>query len=141
MSSQREAPPITKEASLNFGIVICGLTILDAERCRLRSFRGLEDEQIRRDVAMCSYTILSDEVMVARSRGGPALRGQAASTGLPRLWFYAGAPIIWAPGTRFGTLCLLDMAPRAFGRGDQAELQVFTDEARSALIELELDRR
>ena len=49
--------------------------------------------------------------------------------------FYAGVPLIASDGTRVGTLCVLDVAPREVTAEDVANLQ---DLAALAINELEL---
>lgn len=131
---------ITEEARAHFGAAVCALTLVDAERCLLRSEQGSDLAATPRDQLVCSWTILSDAVLVVPDLAADdRFAANPLVTGPPHLRFYAGAPLVYAPGLRLGALCLLDTRPRRFSLGDRAELQVFADRARSVLIEQALD--
>jgi GAF domain-containing protein len=61
-------------------------------------------------------------------------------TGAPFIRFYAGAPLIFLENIRLGAFCLLDTKPRAFSRGDRAELQLFADRVVAEIAAQEHER-
>src|SRR5690606_12025270 len=69
--------------------------------------------EIVRGDAFCAHTILAEDVLVipdtvedTRFRANPFVAGP------PHVRFYAGAPILAAPGQAVGTICILDVSPR-----------------------------
>jgi hypothetical protein len=75
---------------------------------------GLDLCMTAREAAFCNYTILHDDVMVVsdalqdyRFKRNPLV------TGDPGIRFYAGAPIVFSPTLRLGSLCVLDTRPRS----------------------------
>ena len=50
-----------------------------------------------------------------RTRASPTIPSSSAA---PHLRFYAGAPLIYRPGLRLGTLCIIDFEPRDFSAAD-----------------------
>lgn len=119
---------ICQEASRHFGVPMCLVTLLDRDKQWIKGKEGLQITEIARDIAFCNFTILSDEVFVVgdaledeRFRDNPSVVGE------PYVRFYAGAPLIYMTSIRLGALCLLDTKPRAFSRGDKAELALFAD--------------
>jgi GAF domain-containing protein len=92
-----------------------------------------------RDVAFCNYTILADEVfVVSDALDDERFRNNPLVTGAPYIRFYAGAPLIFLKNIRLGALCILDTKPRAFSRGDKAELQLFAERAVQEIAAQEL---
>jgi GAF domain-containing protein len=93
-------------------VAICAVTLLDNERQWFKCVIGLETDETSRDVAICNYTVMQDEVFEItdlaadeRTRSNPLVLGE------PYLRYYAGAPLI-VNGFRIGSLCILDYQPR-----------------------------
>lgn len=105
---------LTELAKLFFNMPVVAITFMDEETQYLKSVHGLDGIcTTSRKVAICNYTVLSDEVLVlpdltedSRFRQNPLV------TEAPYLRFYAGAPIIMhedGKTYRLGSLCLMDM--------------------------------
>ncbi|UYW25092.1 GAF domain-containing protein [Methylorubrum extorquens] len=124
---------ITQLAQTLFDVPIALISLLDEDRQWFKAKCGLHVSGTPREQAFCNYTILHDSVFVvpdARAHADFALNPLV--TGEPFIRFYAGAPLIVAPGTRIGSLCLIDRKLRAFNEEDSRLLarlaQVITDE-------------
>jgi GAF domain-containing protein len=58
---------------------------------------------------------MSDEVMVVEdARTDDRFAGNPMVVGEPRIRFYAGAPVTYAPGLHIGSVCAFDRRPRSF---------------------------
>jgi len=133
---------ICEEARLHFEIPICTLTLLDKARQRIKAAQGMEPGEVPRDMAICNYTILSDEVFVINDTlADDRFKNNPFVTGAPFIRFYAGAPLIFLKNIRLGALCLIDTKPRSFSRGDKAELQLYADRAVREIAASEFEKR
>ena len=104
-------------AKLFFNTSVVTITFMDEETQFLKSAYGLGDLcQTPRDVAICNYTVLSNEVFIVPDLSKDSRFSQnPLVTQSPYLRFYAGAPIIFREGNksyRLGSLCLMDMSPK-----------------------------
>lgn len=127
------------------------ISLVDAERQWFKARICLEAQQTSRDNAFCSHAILRPEdVMVVPD----ALKDQRFCdnplvTGPPYIRFYAGAPIILKPVSKYetvgditlplalGTVCVLDYKPRDFNVAQATALKTIADQV-SKLINLRL---
>lgn len=103
-------------AQLFFDMPIVAITFMDEETQYLKSVRGLGDVcHTTRDVAICNYTVLSNDVFVVADMSKDERFSQhPLVTDAPHLRFYAGAPIIIQDDNksyRLGSLCLMDTNP------------------------------
>ncbi len=131
---------LCEEVRQHFEVPMCTVTLLDRARQQLRAAQGLDTGEMPRDVAFCNYTILTDEVLVVSDAlDDERFRNNPLVTGAPYIRFYAGAPLIFLKNIRLGALCLLDTKPRAFSRGDRAELQLFAERAVQEIAAKELE--
>jgi GAF domain-containing protein len=75
---------------------------------------GLDLWMTAREAAFCNYTILHDEVLVVSDASRDhRFQTNPLVTGHPGIRFYAGAPIVFSPRLRLGSLCVLDTRPRS----------------------------
>jgi GAF domain-containing protein len=126
---------ITAYAREQFQVPICLVTLIEAERQVIISRQGLEVTETPRDVSFCTHTILKDEVLVvADTTQDERFRSNPFVVGEPFIRFYAGAPLISMGETRLGSLCLLDLKPRAFSLGKRSELTRLAEQVMSILI-------
>ena len=107
---------LTALAKLFFNMPIVTITFMDEETQYLKSVHGLGGIcTTTRKVAICNYTVLSDEVFVVPDLTKDSRFSQnPLITELPHLRFYAGAPIIMhedGKTYRLGSLCLMDIQP------------------------------
>jgi GAF domain-containing protein len=119
---------ITAFARTHFGVPVCLVTLIEAERQVLLSKQGWQSSETPRKVAFCTYTILQSEVLVVPdARRDERFRGNPLVTSAPFIRFYAGAPLVYEEEVRLGSLCLIDQKPRSFSRGERAELAMLAD--------------
>jgi len=104
---------ITRMTQEAFGVPLTFLNLLHDDLATAQSAQGWQQgvsapvEQV-----LCSTTVLSDEPLVIPDvRLDPRFANMAAVT-QQGIRFYAGAPLSMHDGTRVGTLCILDAAPR-----------------------------
>ena len=105
----------TRLAAALFDVPIALVSLVDAERQWFKSCVGFDATQSSRDASFCAHAILGREVMVVpdalsddRFADNPFVAGE------PRIRFYAGAPLFLDDDLCLGTLCLIDLRPRAF---------------------------
>lgn len=126
-------------AKLFFDMPIVTITFMDEETQYLKSVHGLGDVcRTSREVAICNYTVLSNEVFVIADLSKDSRFSQnPLVTDDPHLRFYAGAPIILHEDNksfRLGSLCVMDTKPNHdFGEQDAKVLAQFAMMAADAL--------
>ncbi len=99
-----------------FDMPIVAITFMDDKTQYLKSPRGLGNTcTTTRGVAVCNYTVLSDEIFVVEDLSiDERFIDNSLVTADPNLRFYAGAPIILHEDNRvyrLGSLCLMDTKP------------------------------
>ena len=119
---------ITRLASQFFDVPIALLVLVDRERQWFKSCVGLHVSETARDSAFCSHTVadratlvVNDALVDTRFAENPLV------IGLPRVRFYAGAPLILRDGTCIGSVCILDTRPRWFHAADKKVLEDLRD--------------
>ena len=118
---------LTELAKLFFNMPVVTITFMDEKTQYLKSVHGLGGVcTTTRQVAICNYTVLSDEVFVVTDLTKDSRFNQnPLVTDSPHLRFYAGAPIIMHEDNktyRLGSFCLMDMVPHHNFDDKQAEL-------------------
>lgn len=117
--NEKEEPAfsrLTQLVQMFFNVPMVTITFIDEDTQYLKSPIGLGEAcTTSRDVAICNYTIASDQVFIVpdlaadeRFIPNPMVSGE------PFLRFYAGAPILLEENYqtyRLGTLCLIDIKP------------------------------
>ena len=130
---------LTELAKLFFNMPVVAITFMDEETQYLKSLLGLDGIcTTSRKVAICNYTVLSDEVLVLPDLTEDSRFSQnPLVTEAPYLRFYAGAPIIMQEDGKtysLGSLCLMDMqAHHDFTEKDADILAQFAAMAADAL--------
>lgn len=110
-----------------FNVPIVTITFMDEQTQYLKSPHGLGDIcTTTREVAICNYTMLSDEVFVVADLSQDSRFSQnPLITEFPHLRFYAGAPIILHEDNKtycLGSLCLMGTQPNHSFDDKQAKL-------------------
>jgi GAF domain-containing protein len=131
---------ICQEARHHFEVPISLVTLVDRQKLWVKAAQGLCLSDMPRDVAFCTYTVLSDDVFVISDMlADERFKDNPLVTGEPHLRFYAGAPLTYLKNMRLGSLCLLDTKSRTFSRGDKAELLEMADRVVAQIASQELN--
>lgn len=114
-------------AKLFFDVPVVAITFMDEETQYLKSVQGLGGVcRTTREVAICNYTVLSNEIFVVPDLIEDSRFSQnLLVTESPYLRFYAGAPIILHEDNksyRLGALCVMDMKPNHDFNEQQAKV-------------------
>jgi GAF domain-containing protein len=126
---------ITASARERFGVPICLVTIIEAQRQVLLSRQGLDVTETPRSLSFCTYAILKPQVLVVPdARVDERFRTNPLVTGEPFVRFYAGAPLTYRNEVRLGALCMIDYEPRTLSEHEQAELMRLADQVVSIIV-------
>jgi diguanylate cyclase (GGDEF)-like protein len=112
---------LTRLAKRLFDVPLAKVTLVDTDKVfTLSCSDGGMAAPVPRDVSFCSQAIMTEDILVipdatadARYSSSPLVQGE------PYVRFYAGCPLTVPNGSRLGTLCLLDTAPREFSAEDR----------------------
>jgi len=120
---------------------IAAISFIDEDRVYFKAERGLNVDEISRDIAFCNHTIKHDRVLVIkdvtkdrRFDKNPLVYGE------PGIRFYAGAPIHTHAGFKIGSVCLIDTKPRQFSVQCRNALDQISRQI-GRLLELRLENR
>ena len=135
---------ITRMAARLFGVPIAFIGLIDAKREWFKSRVGVPDTEAARDVTFCAHAILQDAALVVEDALHDDRFADNPFVAAGHVRFYAGAPLAAPDGSKVGTLCLVDSAPRQFGDEERTLLrdlaamvagEFATDELRRALAQ------
>ncbi len=128
---------ITALAARLFNVPTALISLVDEFRTWFKSCYGFDNRESPRDTSICSFAVLSEDVLVVRdTRKDSRFACSPFAVCEPGVRFYAGAPLITHDGFNLGTLCLVDNKPRLeFSAEQQATL---SDLAAMVVDELEL---
>jgi diguanylate cyclase (GGDEF)-like protein len=136
-----DAPPqerfdrITRTARRLFGVPISIVSLIDSDRRWTMSHAGPDLDQPERDLSFCGHAAMADGVMVVDDAASHLqFFDNPIVTGVPRIRFYAGAPIRARNGARLGAICIMDYDARHLG---VEEREALSDLA--AMVEDEID--
>lgn len=115
---------LCQTAQALFGVPIALVTLVGESEQRFKGRCGFDALGTSRGVSLCSYTILSDAVMVVEdATRDERFADNPLITGEPHIRFYAGAPLMLAPGIHLGALCVIDRVPRRFSSEQRDQLR------------------
>ncbi|MCP9821756.1 sensor domain-containing phosphodiesterase [Cyanobium sp. L1E-Cus] len=122
------------------GAKIGVISLIDENRQWFKSCVGLEDapKETPRNISFCGHTIvqrrpliINDALEDDRFADNPLVLGE------PRIRFYAGFPLIAANGMALGSLCAIDIVPKALTPKQVKSLERL---ARQVVSQMELRR-
>jgi len=126
---------ITRLVGTALDVPIALISLVEADRQWFKSCLGLDSTGTRRSESFCAYTILADDpLVVPDALLDPRFSDNRGVLHPPSIRFYAGFPLRAPGGERVGSLCAIDMRPRAIG---PREIEVLR--ALAAIAEAELN--
>lgn len=109
-----------RKAKRLFGVKICLVSLLDADRQWFKSKQGIDVCETDRAISFCGHVILDENIMfIPDASQDSRFSDNPLVTGPPHIRFCAGCPVHSPEGYRVGTLCLIDSQPREFSEDDQ----------------------
>ena len=117
---------VTRLANLICGTPMAAVTLVDEHRQWLKAKTGMDVCETSRDHAFCAHAILSPgELLEVRDASvHPWFFDNPYVTGAPGLRFYAGVPLVVAPGVAIGSICVLDTMSRELTAGQRDGLRL-----------------
>jgi GAF domain-containing protein len=86
---------VVRVAQRTFGVPVAVISLVDQDRQWFKARCGLEIDSTPREMAFCTYTIMSDDVLVIEdATQDERFRKNPLVVGEPRVRFYGGAPLI-----------------------------------------------
>lgn len=90
------------------------VSLVEGDRQWFKARVGLDAEETPRSYSFCAHAMLDEATMVVPdAREDARFAGNPLVTGEPHIRFYAGAPLRSPAGVPLGSLCVIDMSPRA----------------------------
>lgn len=98
-----------------FNTAYCLISLVDRDRLWFKAKAGLAVCEAGRSVSFCTHTIQSDEPYTINDASiDPLYRGNPLVEGELNLRSYLGIPLHSSNGSRIGSFCVLDIAPRSW---------------------------
>ena len=89
---KREFDEITSLAAKIFDVPIAIITLVDTDRIWFKSSHGLDVLEIPREVGLCSFAIMSNDIYIVEdARADPRTLANSLLSGSMSLQFYAAA--------------------------------------------------
>jgi len=138
---EAEFERITELAMILTDTPISLISILDEKRQWIKSRKGLDIEEIPREISFCQYTILETKIFeVQNARSDPRFCDNPFVLGDPFIQFYAGYPIIDENGYALGTICVIDRDTKTLSESQKKGLKLLAEET-MFLIRERLNRK
>jgi signal transduction histidine kinase len=111
---EKEYDDITSLASFVCETPLAFISLIDESRVWLKSFFGIEMNEVPREITFCDHAIkdMSKMMIVPDARLDYRFSDNPFVTGREKISFYAGVPLVTSEGYALGTLCVLDRKPR-----------------------------
>ncbi len=133
---ERVFDDLTRQAARACGAPIALISLVDTERQWFKAKVGLAVEETSREVSFCAHAIRYEGVMVVPDTAAdPRFAANPLVVGEPAIRFYAGAPLVNPEGHALGTLCVIDVVPRALNAEQREALEAL---GRLVVSQLEL---
>ena len=109
-----------------FGVGSTLISLIDADRQWFKGRIGANNLEGPRSTSFCGHTILFDEILyVPDALDDERFADNPAVTGYPFVRFYAGIPLRAPDGSRIGSFCVHDSAPRELSESEREALSDF----------------
>jgi len=123
--SEQAYDDIVKVASAVCEAPIALVSLIDRDRQWFKAKLGMDDDETRRDVAVCDHAIRTPDRLMEipdlsrdpRFSGNPYVAGDFGAR------FYAGMPLVTPAGAAVGTVCVLDHKPRRLTEAQRTALE------------------
>lgn len=117
------------------------VTFLDSERIWFKAKWGELPNEVPRSGGLCSLTVeLERTLVMPDTHAHPQGRRAAAVVGPPHVRFYVGVPVREPGGVVVGTLCVMDIEPRAGDAAALHGLELLARQVESLLVLRRADR-
>lgn len=109
-----------------FGVSSTLVTLIDADRQWFKGRIGATNLEGPRNVSFCGHTILSEDILyVQDAYADERFFDNPAVTGYPFVRFYAGIALHAPNGSRIGSFCVHDTAPRELTDAEREAMEDF----------------
>jgi GAF domain-containing protein len=100
-----------------FDVPVAAISFIDAHRQWMKARRGLDICKVNRELSVCNYTVLQDQVLeVQNLQQDERFKHLPFIAGEPYFRFYAGVPLITSNGYKIGVFCLVDTKVRSLNK-------------------------
>ncbi len=135
---EQEYDSLTQLVARLCGTPIAYISFLDEKIQWFKSNVGLGIKQINRDISFCRYTILDDDLFEVKDPFSDSrFARNPMVTGVQKITYYAGVPLINKEGYRLGTLAVMAQEEHALNDAQKGALKTL---AQSVMTLLELRR-
>ncbi|SES10741.1 sensor domain-containing phosphodiesterase [Sphingobium sp. YR768] len=139
---ERDFDEITRLAATALGVASAAVSLIDDQRQWFKSRHGIPFAETPRDVAFCTHTIASREILIVTDAAhDDRFSGNPLVTQEDGIRFYAGVPLIVSSGYCVGTLCVFDPVARAGLTNEQRAMLLDLAMLATDLIESRQHRR
>ena len=122
-----------------FDVPVAAITFIDANRQWMKARRGLDICEVNRELSLCNYTLLQNQVLeVEDLQQDERFKHLPSITGEPFYRFYAGVPLITINGNKIGVFCIIDTKVR---RLNEEQRQMLIALTRQSMRQVELRLR
>ena len=106
---------------------ISTMSLIDSERTWIKANVGCPAREVPRYVSFCHHAICGDTLFeVEDALEDSRFKDNPYVVEIPKIRFYAGAPLITGDGHRLGTLCVIDIVPRRLTDLQRKALEVLS---------------
>ncbi len=126
---------LTALAAQLFDVPVALVSLIDESRQWFKSAHGLHLRETRRDVALCTHTIIAPQgrMVIEDTLNDARFADNPLVVGTPGIRFYAGVALLNPDGLPLGTFCLIDFKPRSLDARQLSQLRALAAQAEAQL--------